>query len=102
MSNVSDEETAVLNITWTWKGIQIGQGVSFDYGDLPPGKQVIKVSVTDGMNTVNTTLEVVVKADDTFFKVASPALLVLIIAVVTMATVLVVYIFRVRPKKEVE
>ena len=58
--SATDEEGDELTVTWVSDGKTLGTGTTLDYGKLKPGTRVVKVSVTDGTETTEEELTLVV------------------------------------------
>jgi len=59
--STSDGDGDDLTVTWVSDWKTLGTGTTLDYGKQKPGTRVVKVSVTDGTETTEEELTLVIK-----------------------------------------
>ena len=62
--SATDEDGDDLDITWVSDGKTLGTGATLDYKKLKPGTRVVKVSVTDGTETIEEEFTLVIKKEE--------------------------------------
>jgi hypothetical protein len=78
----TDEDRDDLMVTWSSEGKTLGTGTTLDYNKLKPGTRVVKVSVTDGTETTEEDITLVIKKGE-----ESPAFGVLFACLTLLAAV---------------
>jgi PKD repeat protein len=81
--SATDEDGDDLDITWVSDGKTLGTGTTLDYNKLRPGERVVKVSVTDGTETVEEEITLDIKKEE-----ESPGFGILIACLSLMAAVM--------------
>jgi hypothetical protein len=82
----SDEDGDEIMVTWTSDGVTLGTKTTLGTRDLKPGSQVVKVIISDGLDTTEEEITVVIKKEE-----ESPglgAVFVLLAMLVGMAAVM--------------
>jgi PKD repeat protein len=59
-----DEDGDDVTVTWASDGKVLGTGTSLDYKKLKPGTHVIKVSISDGIDTIEEEFTLVIKKEE--------------------------------------
>ena len=61
---VDDVDGDELTITWSSEGETLGMGSTLDYKKLKPGTRVVKVSISDGTDTSEDEITLVIKKEE--------------------------------------
>jgi hypothetical protein len=89
-ATANDEDGDELTFTWTLKGKELGQGAIVDHKDLPTGTNKVLLVVSDGTDSAQHELTVVIRDGDGGGS-SSIVMIVILVAMIASVTALVLF-----------